>query len=100
MKKIESSSFRHWVTGLRDSSARARIISRINRLMEGLPGDVSPVGHGVSELRINYGPGYRVYFHQTGNTFVILLCSGDKSSQQRDIKAAHQILRSWRMQND
>lgn len=88
------------MTGLRDSSARARIISRINRLMEGLPGDVSPVGHGVSELRIHYGPGYRVYFHQTGNTFVILLCGGDKSSQQRDIKAAHQILRSWRMQND
>ncbi|MFF7061310.1 type II toxin-antitoxin system RelE/ParE family toxin [Pseudomonas sp. NPDC008258] len=100
MKKIESSSFRHWVTGLRDISARARIISRINRLMEGLPGDVSPVGHGVSELRVHYGPGYRVYFHQAGSTFVILLCGGDKSSQQRDIKAAHQILRSWRMQND
>ncbi|AGN83196.1 MULTISPECIES: type II toxin-antitoxin system RelE/ParE family toxin [Pseudomonas] len=100
MKKIESSSFRHWVTGLRDLSARARIISRINRLMEGLPGDVSPVGHGVSELKIHYGPGYRVYFHQTGSTFVILLCGGDKSSQKRDIKVAHQILRSWRMQND
>lgn len=99
MKKIESSSFRNWVTGLRDISAKARIISRINRLMEGLPGDVSPIGHGVSELRIHYGPGYRVYFHQTGSTFVILLCGGE-SSQQRDFKAAHQILRSWRMQND
>lgn len=68
--------------------------------MEGMPGDVSPVGHGVSELRVHYGPGYRVYFLQAGSTFVILLCGGDKSSQQRDIKAAHHILRSWRMQND
>ncbi|MFJ4429942.1 type II toxin-antitoxin system RelE/ParE family toxin [Pseudomonas sp. NPDC089395] len=100
MKKIESSSFRNWLIGLRDASARVRIIARINRLMEGLPGDVSPVGHGVSELRIHYGPGYRVYFHQSGDTLVILLCGGDKGSQQRDIKAAHQILRSWRMQND
>ncbi|WJD61364.1 type II toxin-antitoxin system RelE/ParE family toxin [Pseudomonas kurunegalensis] len=100
MKKIESSSFRHWVAGLRDDSARARIISRINRLLEGLPGDVSPVGYGISELRIHCGPGYRVYFHQAGTTIVILLCGGDKGSQQRDIKAARQILRSWRMQND
>ncbi|MGB9089592.1 MAG: type II toxin-antitoxin system RelE/ParE family toxin [Pseudomonas farsensis] len=100
MKKIESSSFRNWVTGLRDASARYRIISRINRLMEGLPGDVAAVGHGVSELRIHYGPGYRVYFHKSGDTVVILLCGGDKGSQQRDIKAAHQILRSWRMQNE
>lgn len=68
--------------------------------MEGLPGDVSPVGQGISELRIHYGPGYRVYFHQVGSTFVILLCGGEKSSQQRDIKTAHQILRSWRIQND
>ncbi|MCO7566093.1 type II toxin-antitoxin system RelE/ParE family toxin [Pseudomonas sp. S 311-6] len=72
----------------------------MNRLMEGLPGDVSPVGHGVSELIVHYGPGYRVYFHQTGDTLVILLCGGDKNSQRRDIKAAHQILRWWRMQND
>jgi putative addiction module killer protein len=100
MKKIESSSFRHWVHGLRDEMARIRIIARINRLMEGLPGDVLAVGHGVSELRIHHGPGYRVYFHQAGDTLVILLCGGDKSSQRRDIKAAHEILRSWRMQND
>ncbi|WDY59369.1 type II toxin-antitoxin system RelE/ParE family toxin [Pseudomonas sp. PSKL.D1] len=100
MKKIESSSFRKWVIGLKDAKARVRIISRINRLMEGISGDVSPVGHGVSELRIHLGPGYRVYFHQSGDTLVILLCGGDKDSQQRDIKAAHQILRAWRMQND
>lgn len=100
MKKFESSSFRKWVIGLRDAGARVRIISRINRLMEGVPGDVSPVGHGISELRIHYGPGYRVYFHQSGDTYVILLCGGDKGSQHRDIKAAHLILRSWRMHND
>lgn len=100
MKKIESSNFRHWVMGLRDTNARTRIIARINRLIEGLPGDVAPVGHGISELRIHFGPGYRVYFHQAGEVLVILLCGGDKASQQRDIKAAHQILRSWRMQND
>lgn len=100
MKKIESSSFKQWVTGLRDTTARSRIIARINRLTEGLPGDVAPVGHGISELRIHYGPGYRVYFHRAGDVLVILLCGGDKGSQQRDIKTAHQILRSWRMQND
>lgn len=100
MKKIESSSFKQWVTGLRDPTARARIIARINRLIEGLPGDVAPVGHGISELRIHYGPGYRVYFHRAGDVLVILLCGGDKGSQLRDIKTAHQILRSWRMQND
>ncbi|WP_449434385.1 type II toxin-antitoxin system RelE/ParE family toxin [Pseudomonas putida] len=88
------------MTGLRDVTAKVRIIARINRLLEGLPGDVSPVGQGVSELRIHHGPGYRVYFHQAGDTLVLLLCGGDKDSQQRDIKAAHQILRSWRMQND
>ena len=100
MKIIESSSFRNWVLNLRDDAARVRIVARINRLKEGLPGDVSSVGHGVCELRIHYGPGYRVYFHQRGDTLVILLTGGDKGSQQRDIKAARQILRSWRMQND
>jgi len=68
--------------------------------MEGLPGDVAPVGHGASELRIHYGPGYRVYFYQEGDTFVILLCGGDKSTQSRDIEVAHQILKEWREQND
>ncbi len=75
-------------------------MARINRLMEGLPGDVAPVGHGVSELRIHYGPGYRVYFHQQGDTLVILLCAGDKGSQRRDIEAAQQILQTWRKRDD
>jgi putative addiction module killer protein len=68
--------------------------------MEGLPGDVAPVGQGVSELRIHYGPGYRVYFHQQGDTLVILLCGGDKGRQSRDIEAAHQIFQTWRAQHD
>ncbi|UVM71097.1 MULTISPECIES: type II toxin-antitoxin system RelE/ParE family toxin [Pseudomonas] len=100
MKKIESSKFRSWLKKLKDDTGRARITSRINRLIEGLPGDVAPVGHGLSELRIHYGPGYRVYFYQQGDVLVILLCGGDKGSQSRDIETAHQIMQAWRAQND
>ena len=70
MRKIESGQFSVWLKKLRDDTARARIVARVNRLMEGLAGDVSPVGHGISELRIHVGPGYRVYFYQRGDTFV------------------------------
>jgi len=80
--------FQAWRTGLRDQRARERIAQWIARLQAGLPGDVKPVGHGVSELRIDYGPGYRLYFTQRGRTLIILLCGGDKGSQQRDIAAA------------
>jgi putative addiction module killer protein len=100
MKKLESGKFRQWLSKLKDETARARIASRINRLMEGLPGDVAPVGHGISELRIHYGPGYRVYFYQQGDTVVILLCGGNKSTQSRDIETAQQILKEWRANND
>lgn len=99
MKKIESGKFRRWLKKLKDETGKARIVARINRLMEGLPGDVSPVGQGVSELRIHYGPGYRVYFHQQEDKIIVLLCGGDKGSQNRDIKAAHLILKEWREQN-
>ena len=99
MKKIESGKFKHWLKKLKDETGRARIVSRINRLMEGLPGDVASVGNGVSELRIHYGPGYRVYFHQQGDTIIVLLCGGDKGTQRRDIDAAHRILSEWRKQN-
>ncbi|MGR0135054.1 type II toxin-antitoxin system RelE/ParE family toxin, partial [Pseudomonas aeruginosa] len=68
------------------------------RLANGLPGDVSPVGQGVSELRIHYGPGYRVYFQQRGTEIVILLCGGDKSSQARDIEMAKRLANEWRPQ--
>jgi len=100
MKKLESGKFRLWLSKLKDETARARIAARINRLIEGLPGDVAPVGHGISELRIHYGPGYRVYFYQQGDTVVILLCGGNKSTQSRDIETAYQILKEWRAKND
>lgn len=83
MKTIESGQFSSWLKNLKDEIARARIVSRVNRLMEGLPGEVSPVGRGPSELRVHIGPGYRVYFHQHADTFVILLCGGDKSPKAR-----------------
>ena len=99
MKKIVSGKFKQWLKKLKDETGRARIVSRINRLMEGLPGDVVSVGNGVSELRIHYGPGYRVYFHQQGDTIIVLLCGGDKGTQRRDIDTAHRILSEWRKQN-
>ena len=80
--------FADWIAGLRDRKARARINVRIRRLSLGNPGDAKPVGHGVSELRIDYGPGYRVYFVRRGDMIVILLCGGDKRSQSRDIARA------------
>ena len=77
-----------WPDSLRDIHARARVLVRIERLAAGNPGDVKPVSEGVSELRIDYGPGYRVYFKKRGRELVILLAGGDKSSQTRDIKKA------------
>jgi putative addiction module killer protein len=76
---------------LRDHKARAKIAGRIDRLAMGNPGDVAPVGQGVSELRINYGPGYRVYFLRRGLTLMILLCGGDKGTQAKDIKTAKKL---------
>jgi putative addiction module killer protein len=80
--------FAKWLDGLHDSRARARILVRIERLAAGNPGDVKPVGGGISELRIDYGPGYRVYYQKHGQKVVILLAGGDKSTQTRDIKTA------------
>jgi putative addiction module killer protein len=77
-----------WLEGLRDLRDRAKVLARIERLIGGNPGDVRPVGSGVSELRINYGPGYRVYYLQRGTTLIILLAGGDKSSQVKDIDGA------------
>lgn len=83
-----------WLNGLRDIRARARVLVRVERLAAGNPGDAEPVGEGVSELRINYGPGYRVYCKQQGRELVILLAGGDKSSQSRDIKTALRLARN------
>ncbi len=86
--------FSKWLRGLHDRQARARIQTRIDRLQLGLAGDVKPVGEGVSELRIDYGPGYRVYFIRRGRELVILLAGGDKRAQDRDIKTAMELARN------
>jgi putative addiction module killer protein len=86
--------FVDWLDGLKDIRARARVLVRIERLAAGNPGDVKPVSEGVSELRIDYGPGYRVYFKKRGKELVILLAGGDKSSQSRDIKTALRLARN------
>jgi putative addiction module killer protein len=86
-----TSEFDAWLRGLRDREARARILVRIDRLQLGLAGDVKPVGYGVSELRIDHGPGYRIYFVKRGEQLVILLAGGDKRTQASDIRLAHQL---------
>jgi putative addiction module killer protein len=83
--------FDQWLSDLTDRAARTRIASRIDRLSWGNPGDVKAVGEGVSEMRIDTGPGYRVYYKQTGRTIILILCGGDKSSQHKDIKKAKRI---------
>ena len=86
--------FAQWLDDLRDLQARARVQARIERLAAGNPGDVEPVGEGVSELRINYGPGYRVYFTKRERELIILLAGGDKTTQAKDIKAALRLARN------
>jgi putative addiction module killer protein len=83
--------FSNWLSGLRDRMAKARIAKRIDRIAQGNLGDAKPVGNGVSELRFTFGPGYRVYYVERGNTVVILLCGGDKDSQERDIARAKEM---------
>jgi putative addiction module killer protein len=92
---IKSTTFDHWLRGLRDIRAQARIQARLDRLACGNPGDSKPVGEGVSEMRIDYGPGYRVYFLRRGRLVVVLLCGGDKSTQSKDIAQAKAIAAQW-----
>lgn len=86
--------FAHWLDGLRDIRARARVQVKVERLATGNAGDVSPVGEGVSEMRIDYGPGYRVYFTKCGREVVVLLAGGDKRTQATDIKTALRLARN------
>lgn len=83
--------YQKWEHKLRDRKAKAAIAARIFRLANGLPGDVAPVGGGISELKIHYGSGYRIYFKQNGNEIILLLCGGDKSTQSRDIEVAKKL---------
>ena len=94
MKIRRTSVYKKWINDLRDNQARYRIFTRIMRLEEGNPGDVRSVGEGISEMRIHYGPGYRVYYKDTGKEIIILLCGGDKSTQQEDIARAKLIAAS------
>ena len=91
---IETLEFARWIDGLEDIQAVTRIQARIYRLLHDLPGDVKPVGKGVSELRIDYGPGYRVYYIERGSIVIVLLAGGDKKSQSKDIQTALELARN------
>lgn len=93
---VKSATFDRWLRKLKDRRAAARVLVRIDRLAAGNPGDAKPVGAGIFELRIDYGPGYRVYYINEAQQLIVLLCGGDKSSQDRDIAAAHEIAAAWR----
>lgn len=90
----QTKTFRQWMASLKDDRAAAAVASRLTRLAGGLAGDAKSVGGGVTELRIHYGPGYRVYLHRRGNVLVILLCGGDKSSQAKDIRRAIEMVQN------
>ena len=94
MEVRKTEEFSKWLDGLNDIQARARVLVRIERLARGNPGDFKAIGEGVSELRLHYGPGYRVYYKQRGSELVILLAGGDKSSQSKDIKIARRLVRN------
>jgi len=99
MEIKQTDTFRLWESKLKDRRARTIIATRLMRLAEGLAGDVAPIGEGISEIRIHYGPGYRIYFQQHGNTIIVLLCGGNKGSQTRDIAKAKTLAREWRNLN-
>jgi putative addiction module killer protein len=90
----KTETYVRWLDGLRDIRARAKVLARVERLAAGNPGDVSPVGEGVSELRIDYGPGYRVYYTMRGRKMILLLAGGDKRTQAADIKKALSLARN------
>ena len=96
IEMIRSEQFDKWVSGLRDLRAIARIAARLERLAMGHEGDAKPVGGGVSEMRIDYGPGYRIYYMRRGQIVVILLLGGDKSTQSKDISLDKAMAEDWK----
>jgi putative addiction module killer protein len=96
----QTERFAEWLDALPDSKAKAVVVRRIERLAAGNPGDVKPVGAGVSELRIDYGPGFRVYFIRRRAVLIVLLCGGDKSTQAKDIARAKRLARDWTDKDD
>lgn len=89
----QTDEFARWLSGLRDQRAKQKIATRLQRLKFGHFGDVEPIGSGLSELRIHEGQGYRIYFRQNGQEIILLLCGGNKKTQQRDIRRAHEIMK-------
>jgi putative addiction module killer protein len=101
MKDIRKTDpFKKWFKKLKDSRAKARIFARIERLSEGNPGDVKPIGEGCSEMRIDYGPGYRVYFKDTGTEIIVILCGGVKATQQENIDNAKTIAKNYILEEE
>ena len=95
MEIVEGPAFQTWMNGLRDRKSRARILDRLVRLTEGHLGDTKSLGNGVHELRCHFGPGYRIYFIGRGDEVIILLCGGDKGSQDRDVAQAKRLAKYW-----
>ena len=95
LQVLRTEEFADWLTRLRDRQGRAKILARIDRLEDGNPGVIRSVGSGVMEIKIDFGPGYRVYYIQRGKILVVLLCGGDKSTQERDIKRAQELAIKW-----
>lgn len=93
---IKAETFERWLLGLKDRTARIRVLVRIDRLADGNPGDFKPLRDGISELRIDHGPGYRVYFTRRGPLVIVLLVGGDKRAQDADIERAIAMARSWK----
>jgi putative addiction module killer protein len=93
---IRTEEYASWILSLRDDRAKAKIALRVDRLALGNPGDAKPVGGGLSELRIDYGPGYRVYYGKHGDSIILLLCGGTKNGQSRDIKKAKILFETWK----
>ncbi len=92
---VKTDVFDKWLSGLRDRRARAKILIRIDRLALGNSGDIKPIGRGLSEMRVDEGPGYRVYLLKRGDTLVVLLAGGNKATQDRDIKHAFMLASQW-----